>query len=1156
MTPEMGHKDVDKNSQGPDPSQDPTTIPTPTPNPKQKKEKKNQYMNFGRQKTRQQNLKTKYLNRKNNVKQHKELKLLTINVNSIHGTGKYDLAAMNIYESDPDIAIITETRLGNQSNTFRVSGYQIITQIDRRQGAGGLLIMAKEGVKVHSASSESVVDEIQVAKCQFKDLTIFGVYRSPTIDPQRTTKDHHASLINYLNSHINKLGNSRYIITGDFNLKEMAKHDFNPPGMKIADEEDTKNISPDQMWSDFYNKNGLEQYVKDPTYYSTIGGFSILDLVLAPMGTEITALVVDPERFGPEFDHNSVEFSVKMDFSTNKSLKLIRKPNKESWEKVRENLMNIQLNETVHKIAQTPRIPNQDEYPFHPMFLDIDESEYDPYELAEEEIADYLTETFAKIYKDATPEIVVEPSPPGGHYDHWTKKTIRHGKRFSKTLKWAAINGSWSEERLDEAREKLRIIRKSAKFMMKRDRITNEIRRLDTSERKNRNLFDHMKSFQKKQTTEGPIRDRNGDLKTEDDDMANAFNDNLGEQLTSGDKPNVDWGTTHPDGPTETLTGGYITPGDVIRQIKAANRSAAPGPDEIPMEFYAQTWDIIGEPISLLYNLINQTGRIPKAFKTTKVKMLYKKKAKDDPQNYRPLSMSNHLGKIWERIMNEALKKHLEKNGLLSSRQHGFRNGMGTTTNLMQLWEKVLATVEREGALVEMWSFDLTKAFDLLDHAKVLELLHKAGVTGKFGKCLENWLTGRYQYVEVNGVKSREVLVGKSCVQGSVLGPTLWLVYIQPLMDILTGMGAEIYGYADDIAIVKRIRTEQDQKEFEEILEALQKWAIDFGMRWSPAKTQRLVFKYQGCRPPHEPRTISFGGVNIEPMEATAESLGLLISSSCIFSAHLKRVHDKLKTLVYQIRRNFTNLTPEIQKKIYAIYFQSRIDYCSPIYNPGVEHLLKPIVKIVNTFWKLGSSRLPPKEFIGPQLRMIQTDLKLVHKMYKGESVLNFEDIFKTNRKFEKGLKTRHEEQKLMPIPKWRLQISRQKFSFRTRFYWNFLPLRIRELKPSLFKNELEKHLKANRQSYLNFSRNYNIIGEDEEDKKQNLLDQVKKKEKEKETLNVKRQKRLYGAAKLEASKNQKNPYLRKSSGSLTKITQNRLLLMGTPSIVDDGNKS
>jgi hypothetical protein len=276
-------------------------------------------------------------------------------------------------------------------------------------------------------------------------------------------------------------------------------------------------------------------------------------------------------------------------------------------------------------------------------------------------------------------------------------------------------------------------------------------------------------------------------------------------------------------------------------------------------------------------------------------------------------------------------------------------------------------------------------------------------------------------------------------------------------MDKLTSLKAEIFGYADDIAIIKRIRTEEDQKEFEAILEALQKWADDYGMRWSPAKTQRLVFKYQGCCPPHEPREISFGRVKIEPIDATAESLGLLISSSCVFTAHIKRVHDKNKTLVYQVRRNFANLNPEILKKIYGIYIQSRIDYCSPVYNPGVEHLLKPIEKIVKTFWKLGPTRLPPEGFIGPQLRIIQTDLKLVHKMYKEESSLKFDDIFKTNREIEREVKTRQEEQKIMPIPKWRLQISRQKFSFKTRFYWNFLPLRIRKLKPTLFKNELKK---------------------------------------------------------------------------------------------------
>ena len=78
--------------------------------------------------------------------------------------------------------------------------------------------------------------------------------------------------------------------------------------------------------------------------------------------------------------------------------------------------------------------------------------------------------------------------------------------------------------------------------------------------------------------------------------------------------------------------------------------------------------------------------------------------------------MSNHIGKIWERLVNSALKAHLEEKGLLDPNQHGFRNGMGTQTNLLQMWELIIDKLEKEGALVEFWSFDLTKAFDLLDH--------------------------------------------------------------------------------------------------------------------------------------------------------------------------------------------------------------------------------------------------------------------------------------------------------------------------------------------------------------------------------------------------------------------------------------------------------
>ena len=186
-------------------------------------------------------------------------------------------------------------------------------------------------------------------------------------------------------------------------------------------------------------------------------------------------------------------------------------------------------------------------------------------------------------------------------------RCIRHSKRLHKTITWAAINGLWDGVRLEEAKEKLRLLKKKNKTMINKDRVENEIRKLQTSEKKQKNFFDHMKSFQKKNTTEGPIRDKEGNLKTDDEDIANTFNINLVDQLLPGEKPNVNWNEINPKWtngwtkhkpdiekdpfhpaffdplgsngtePEETLTGKYINAADVYEQIKAANRGAAPG---------------------------------------------------------------------------------------------------------------------------------------------------------------------------------------------------------------------------------------------------------------------------------------------------------------------------------------------------------------------------------------------------------------------------------------------------------------------------------------------------------------------------------------------------------------------------------------------------
>ena len=207
----------------------------------------------------------------------------------------------------------------------------------------------------------------------------------------------------------------------------------------------------------------------------------------------------------------------------------------------------------------------------------------------------------------------------------------------------------------------------------------------------------------------------------------------------------------------------------------------------------------------------------------------------------------------------------------------------------------------------------LTKAFDLLNHAKVLELCHKCGITGEIGQVIQNWLTDRTQFIECGNKKSQTVRVNKSCIQGSVLGPTLWLIYIQSLMDRLQGE-YEFFAYADDIAIAMKIVTKEDQEKFEKILRILQEWAQDYGMQWSSAKTQRLVFKYINCREPHPPRAITFGGDQILPMK-TSVSLGIVFNAECIFYAQIKKVEDFINMMTSQIKKYVKNRSKELLKK-------------------------------------------------------------------------------------------------------------------------------------------------------------------------------------------------------------------------------------------------
>merc|ERR1712086_491603 len=216
----------------------------------------------------------------------------------------------------------------------------------------------------------------------------------------------------------------------------------------------------------------------------------------------------------------------------------------------------------------------------------------------------------------------------------------------------------------------------------------------------------------------------------------------------------------------------HMTNDEIREAIVSSKRDSAAGPDGIKMSVFSEANKYIVSPLRIMFNMINDSGLIPKNFKTAKVIMIHKKNSKQEMGNYRPISMSNHISKIYERVFNKRLMNHLKRHNRLSKQQHGFRPKMGCHTNLIESWEKGIDMTDEHGPGVEMWSFDLQKAFDLLDHGKALTLCHIAGINGKVGRCLENWLSQRKQFVQCGKERSRERTVHRSCIQGSVLGPT------------------------------------------------------------------------------------------------------------------------------------------------------------------------------------------------------------------------------------------------------------------------------------------------------------------------------------------------------------------------------------------------
>ena len=243
----------------------------------------------------------------------------------------------------------------------------------------------------------------------------------------------------------------------------------------------------------------------------------------------------------------------------------------------------------------------------------------------------------------------------------------------------------------------------------------------------------------------------------------------------------------------------------------------------------------IASPLCEIFNGGIEMGEVPLDWKKANVTPIYKNKGtKSQPCNYRPVSLISHISKTMESIIRDEIIRHLQKNELIKPSQHGFWKGRSCLTNLLVYLDKVTMYID-QGLPVDSIYLDFSKAFDRVPHARLESKLKSHGIGGVLSDWITEWLTDRVQRVVVNGKTSEWSPVRSGVPQGSILGPVLFVIFIN---DLDKDVRNHILKFADDTKLFSQVSTYEDAEKLQNDLSTLHEWSN----KWS------ILFNAEKCK--------------------------------------------------------------------------------------------------------------------------------------------------------------------------------------------------------------------------------------------------------------------------------------------------------------------
>jgi Reverse transcriptase (RNA-dependent DNA polymerase) len=561
----------------------------------------------------------------------------------------------------------------------------------------------------------------------------------------------------------------------------------------------------------------------------------------------------------------------------------------------------------------------------------------------------------------------------------------------------------------------------------------------------------------------------NGTKSSDPQAIANKFNNyftGIAESLAQK-IPNSSTSFEEYMGPVQTDSFGLneTSPEEIIAIGRSIRPSHAKGVDDIDPTIALPSLPSIACPLAELINCSFKTGIFPGALKIAKVVPIFKSGARDEVSNYRPISVLPFFSKFFEKTMYERLNNFITKTKALFPSQHGFQSGHSSYMPLLSMQDKISEAFDNNEYSIGIF-FDLAKAFDTINHNILIKKLSVYGIRSTQLKWFADYLENRSQLVSCNGASSLLSLIKYGVPQGSILGPLLFILYINDLpnvssilMFILFADDSNVfYSHSSLDALIHQTNTE---------LQRVAEWFSANKLTLNLNKTNYILFRsYKKSLPLNYPKVCIMDTQLTQVY--TTKFLGVYVDQHLSWKEHIYNISNKIAKNLGILSRTASVIPPSIRKTLYNTLIYPYLTYCNIVWASAYKsNLMKLIVPQKRAVRYVASARYwAHTEEIFRDFKILRIDQIRQYQigifMYRydhGLLPISFQHFFTLIRHIHR-YNTRSRNLGLYHLPKARTNSRLYSIRSAGARQWNAIPLAIRLLPNlQLFKRRLRTHI-------------------------------------------------------------------------------------------------